>query len=73
MEEGISPGVDLHTVMADARRESASALVQLEEVTELLGKQEYTRALGAFEGLDDRVHYVAVVLHRFSRHVGLSR
>ena len=73
MEKELSPELELDAVMADARREGASALVQLEEVTAMVGKQEYARALGAFQGLDDRVHYVAVVLHRFARHVGLHR
>ena len=65
------PGVLL--IAQDASHEAASALAQLREVTELLQSEEYIRALGAFEGLEDRVHYVGTVLSRFARAIGLRR
>ena len=61
----------IQAIMADAQAEAESAAPQLKEVSELLHKQEYIRALGAFAGLEDRVHYVGLVLKRFARHVGL--
>lgn len=65
------PGVLL--IAQDATQEASSALAQLREVTELLQNEEYLRALGAFEGLEDRVHYVGTVLSRFARAVGIRR
>jgi hypothetical protein len=38
-----------------------------------LDQEDYTRALGAFDGLEDRVHYIGIVLRRFSRSLGLYR
>ena len=60
-------------VLQDARQEAESATPQLQEVIELLGKEEYARAVGAFEGVEERVHYVGTVLRRFARHIGLPR
>jgi hypothetical protein len=60
-------------VLKDARQEADSAEVQLREVTELLLHEEYVRALGAFEGLEERVHYVGTILRRYTRHLGLRR
>jgi len=60
-------------VLEDARQESECADAQLREVTELLGKEDYIRALGAFDGLEERVHYVGIVLRRFTRQLGLRR
>ena len=59
-------------VLSDAREEAESASPQLQEVTELMGRAEYTRALGAFNGLEERVHYIGVVLRRFARYLGLQ-
>lgn len=65
------PGLQL--VLKDASQEAESALAQLQEVSELLGKEEYIRALGAFETLEDRVRYVGIVLSRFARAIGVRR
>jgi len=65
------PGVLL--TLQDATHEASSALAQLREVTELLESEEYIRALGAFEGLEDRIRYVGTVLPRFARAIGLRR
>lgn len=59
-------------VLSDAREEAESASPQLQEVAELMGRAEYTRALGAFNGLEERVHYIGVVLRRFARYLGLQ-
>ena len=61
----------LDAIMADARGEAASASTQLAEVAELLATGKYVRAIGAFDGIEERVHYIRVVLHRFARHLGL--
>jgi hypothetical protein len=60
-------------MIKDALYEAESALAQLREVTELLGREEYIRALGAYDGLEDRVHYVGIVLSRFARVIGVGR
>ncbi len=73
MDEKSPPALGLQAVMADAQAEAQSATPQLAEVAELLEKEEYVRALGAFEGLEERVHYVGTVLSRFARHLGLLR
>ena len=73
MAEDKPPAFHVLSVLRDARQEAESAEPQLREVTALLGTEDYVRALGAFEGLEDRVHYIGVVLQRFSRHLGLSR
>jgi hypothetical protein len=67
------PSAHVLSVLRDARVEAESAQPQLREVTELLGKEEYARALGAFDGLENRVHYVGIVLRRFARSIGLDR
>jgi hypothetical protein len=71
MATDLPPGV--LTTLQDATHEASSALAQLREVTELLESEEYLRALGAFEGLEDRLHYVSTVLSRFARAIGLSK
>lgn len=65
------PGVLL--TLQDASNEARSALAQLQEVAELLEREEYIRALGAFESLEARVHYIGTVLSRFARAIGLRR
>jgi hypothetical protein len=60
-------------IVKDASQEAESALAQLREVAQLLHAEEYIRALGAFEGLEDRVHYVGTVLSRFARAIGVRR
>ena len=65
------PGVLL--IVKDASQEAESALAQLREVAELMGTEEYIRAVGAFDGLEDRVHYVGTVLSRFARAIGMGR
>lgn len=67
------PTSGLPVVVKDALQEAECALAQLREVVELLGKEEYLRAVGAFDGLEDRVHYVGTVLSRFARASGLRR
>jgi hypothetical protein len=67
------PPPGLLLIAEDASHEAESALAQLREVAELLNNEEYIRALGAFEGLEDRVHYVGCVLSRFARVIGLRR
>jgi hypothetical protein len=61
------------SVLRDAQEEAESALPQFQEVSDLLAKEEYTRALGAFDALEERVHYVGMILKRFARHTGLTR
>jgi hypothetical protein len=73
MDDESPPTLRLQAIMADAQAEAKSATPQLAEVAELLENQEYARALGAFEGLEERVHYVGTVLRRFARHLGLLR
>jgi hypothetical protein len=73
MAEDKPPTLHVVSVLRDARQEAESAEPQFREVTELLRKEDYVQALGAFDGLEDRVHYIGVVLQRFSRHLGLSR
>jgi len=67
------PSPHVLSVLRDAHAEAESAGPQLREVAELLGQEDYTRALGAFNGLEDRVHYIGIVLRRFSRSLGLRR
>jgi UDP-N-acetylmuramoylalanine-D-glutamate ligase len=67
------PQSSLLLMAKDAAQEAESALAQLQEVTALMRNEEYMRALGAFEGLEDRVHYVGTVLARFARVLGLRR
>lgn len=68
-----NPSAHVLSVLRDARVETESAEPQLREVAELLGREDYTRALSAFDGLEERVHYVGVVLRRFARSFGLHR
>jgi cephalosporin hydroxylase len=67
------PPSSLLLVVKDASHEAESALAQLREVAELLCAEEYIRALGAFDGLEDRVRYIGTVLARFARVVGVRR
>ena len=69
----IEPPATVLLVLKDARQEAESAESQLREVTELLDKEDFVRALGAFEGLEDRVHYTGMILRRFARYYGLRR
>jgi len=64
------PPSGLLLMLKDAGHEAASARAQMQEVTELLSREEYVRAHGAFLGLEDRVQYVGTVLRRFARHLG---
>jgi hypothetical protein len=67
------PPTGLLLILKDATREAESALAQLHEVNDLLGREEFIRALAAFDGLEDRIHYVGIVLSRFARFIGVRR
>jgi hypothetical protein len=67
------PAPGLPVVLKDALQEAECALAQLREVAELLQKEQYLQAVGAFDGLEDRVHYVGTVLSRYARATGLRR
>jgi hypothetical protein len=67
------PPLGVLLIVKDASQEAESALAQLREVADLLREEEYIRALGAFDGLEDRVHYVGTVLSRFARVIGVRR
>jgi hypothetical protein len=67
------PPPGLLAMLKDAGQEAKSAHAQLQEVTELVSKEEFIRALGAFDQLEARVHYVGTVLSRFARFIGVHR
>jgi hypothetical protein len=73
LEMTTDPPPGLLAMLKDAGQEGESAQAQLREVTELLEKEEFIRALGAFDQLEARVHYVGTVLHRFARFIGVNR
>jgi hypothetical protein len=67
------PSPSLLPILKDALREAESADAQLHEVKELLRQEEFIRALGAYDGLEERVHYIGTILSRFSRVIGIHR
>ena len=67
------PPPGLLLILKDASQEAESALAQLREVSELMGGEDHLQALGAFDGLEDRVHYVGTVLSRLARVIGVRR
>ena len=57
----------LKAIVTDSRLEAEEALRQLQEITKCLRQGNHLGALGEFSGLDDRIHYVRVVLMRAAR------
>jgi hypothetical protein len=67
----IEPPPGLLLMFKDAALEAESALAQLREVNDLLIQEQYIRALGAYDGLENRIQYVGIVLSRFARFIGV--